>query len=78
MNLINEVGLNHYDAPEWLIRTDMKASQDNLINRHSPKTEYCLGGRRGCCKSRGSAGATTPSLYFKAEKATLKSTASVV
>lgn len=26
-----EVGLNYYDAFEWLIRTKYKASQDNLI-----------------------------------------------
>jgi len=31
MVLMEEVGLKHYDAFEWLIRTDKKASQDNLI-----------------------------------------------
>lgn len=31
MELMNEVGLNHYDAFEWLIRTKTRASQDNLI-----------------------------------------------
>ncbi len=31
MELMEEVGLNYYDAFEWLIRTKYKASQDNLI-----------------------------------------------
>lgn len=31
MRLMKEVGSNHYDAFEWLIRTDYRASQDNLI-----------------------------------------------
>lgn len=31
MELMEEVGLNHYDAFEWLIRMTYKSSQDNLI-----------------------------------------------
>lgn len=31
MDLMEAVGLNYYDPFEWLLRTNMKASQDNLI-----------------------------------------------